>query len=242
MTLGLHESRLRQRRRRRLAILKWVLVFAALFFAGYYAYETGSALAQQEVRDLRQEIESLRQTVAELTNAREDLAQQVEAARVREEQWEERYRRDVPTGESKELFALVQDRLSNGVPADRLEFVIGATSTTASCDGRPDTKRFIVPTPIYQGANDSIGFANSTIRVTAMGESATDSRGNLEAWFDPAKPVTVSFTSLGGKKSEVSGVLPLHHSVVKGENEYRFTIVAGNRGFVNVTGDRCDYP
>jgi len=242
MTLGLHESRLRQRRRRRLAILKWVFVLGALLFAGYYAYETGSALAQQEVRDLRREIDRLRGSVAELTNAREELAREVEAARDREEQWAERYRRDVPTGETKELFALVQDRLSSGVPADRLAFVIGATSTAASCDGRPETKRFIVPTPIYQGANDSVGFANSTIRITARGESAINRNGNPEAWFDPAKPITVTFASLGGKSSEVSGLLPLHHSVVKGENEYRFTIAAGNRGFVNVTGDRCDYP
>ena len=56
MAFGLNETRLRRRRRRQMAVAKWVLILVALFAAGYYAYQTGTVLAQAEVGDLRGEI------------------------------------------------------------------------------------------------------------------------------------------------------------------------------------------
>ncbi len=110
------------------------------------------------------------------------------------------------------------------------------------CKGEPATRRFLVKTPIYQGANDSVNFAANTITVTASGVSATDDAGNPEAWFDPALPITVQFAELGGGQSDVQGILPLHHSLVINDREHKFSIVAGARGFANVTGDECRYP
>jgi len=53
----------------------------------------------------------------------------------------------------------------------------------------------------------------------------------------------VHFSRLGGETSKATAKLPLHHSVVLGDHEYRFTVTAGNsRGFVNVTADRCTFP
>ena len=75
-----------------------------------------------------------------------------------------------------------------------------------------------------------------------MGQSATSASGQPEGWYDPAKPVVLKFSHLGGESSEVTGMLPLHHSMLVGDSEYRFTATAGDRGFINVTADRCKFP
>ena len=87
-----------------------------------------------------------------------------------------------------------------------------------------------------------ISFDRKTVTVTASGEPAVDASGNPQGWFDPAKPVTLRFTEIGGRDSEGHGLLPLHHAMVIGEKEHRFTVLPGDRGFVTVTQERCDYP
>ncbi len=48
---------------------------------------------------------------------------------------------------------------------------------------------------------------------------------------------------LGGKTTIRKGKLPLHTSVVVANEEYLYSVVVGaQRGFVEITGDRCDYP
>ena len=44
------------------------------------------------------------------------------------------------------------------------------------------------------------------------------------------------------KTDNKAGIMPLHHSVVSGNREYRFTIEEGARSFAKVTFDSCDYP
>jgi len=81
-----------------------------------------------------------------------------------------------------------------------------------------------------------------SITVTASGESAVNQNGQVEAWFDIDKPITVAFTQLGGETVSKTGLLPLHHALIGQGNEHRFTISSGPRGFVLVTGQRCAYP
>ena len=87
-----------------------------------------------------------------------------------------------------------------------------------------------------------MSFAENTITVTAEGRSATDEAGNPEAWFDPVHPITLSFTDIGGERADIKGTLPLHHAMVRGDTEYRFTVVTGDRAFVEVTAEGCAYP
>ena len=239
--MGLNETRLRRRRRRQVATAKWLLILGALLTAGYYAYETGTVLAEAEVRELRDEIKGLTRTVGDLRQERDSLATELDTVRRSERDLQIRYRNDVPAGPARELFALVQDRLKSGTPPDRLAFVIGATTPERKCDGSPESKRFIVRTPGVEPGNDWVGFANSTIRVTAEGEPAK-AGGQDQPWYDPGKPVVVRFTRLGGTVSEVKGLLPINHSVVKDGKDYRFSVAGGPRGFVVVTGDRCNFP
>jgi hypothetical protein len=89
----------------------------------------------------------------------------------------------------------------------------------------------------------TVGFASDSIIVTAEGQPAASPDGKPQATFDPGKPVTASFTRPGGKRTQVSGVLPLYHSVVIRNTEYRFAVRADDRrGFLRVTGDRCTFP
>ena len=75
------------------------------------------------------------------------------------------------------------------------------------------------------------------------GSAATDAENRPQAWFDPAKPLTVNFTRIGGESSAATGVLPLQHSVVLGDTEHRFVVTpAEARGFLLITSDSCKYP
>jgi hypothetical protein len=242
MTLGLRDERTRRRRRFRLAVLKWLVGLGVIAGAGIYAYDQAKELAEQDLLQLKDEKLALQQDLDKLQRAFEALQQNNARKSEQIADWQQRYQQDVPSGDLADLLARMQQRLADGVSPERLAFVINAAQVQTACDNTPTTKRFLVKTPLYSGANDSVGFVDNTITVTASGESATSETGAPEAWYDPARPVTIVFTGLGGEQSQAQGVLPLHHSVVRGANEYRFTAVAGAQGFLNVTGDRCDYP
>lgn len=242
MTLGLRDSRNRRRRRFWAGVAKVLLVLIGIGALGFYAYHTGSRLAEHDVTVLREEIAQLTATNEALVSENDVLEADLARAKRQAAEWEGRYQREVPSGEIKQLADLVAEKVRAGVAVDRLAFLINAAGDLGACDNQPETKRFIVPTPLYDGGNSSVGFANGTVTITALGESARNESGQVEAWFDPAAPVTLRFTKLGGEVSEVAGKLPLHHSVLVGDAEYRFTAVAGDRGFITVTGDRCKFP
>ena len=140
------------------------------------------------------------------------------------------------------MLRVIQERMANGVSRKRLAEVIALAQDRDICEPLPDTRRFVVQNPVYAGANDTVSFAENAIVVTATGESQVNAGGRPEAWFDPAKPVTVFFTRPGGETTSTAGVLPLHHAVVVADREYRFSIIAGNRSFAEITGHSCVYP
>lgn len=237
MSLGFHEQRKRRQKLRRawLQILWWTLVAGIAVGIGYVAYDSGTTLARQDVTRLERQL-----ALIEAENT--DLKGDIEAALALEKTIEEHYGRKAPPGAARKLVNLVRDRLAAGVSTERLAFVIQAAQNEERCDEDTSTRRFMARTQLAEGANDTVSFANNRIVVTASGAAAIDSAGNPEAWFNPAKPITVRFAVAGGAASEAAGVLPLHPSVVTGNSEYRFNLVAGARGFINVTGQRCDYP
>jgi hypothetical protein len=243
MALGLRDGKRLERRRRRARMATALLVLGSLVGLGFMAYQSGAALVRLEVADLEGDVRNLRAQVAGLNARVAEVEAARQAALTREAATEARYRREVPTGPARDLFLLMQDRMAKGMTPERLAFVISNTTEGKACDNRPVTKRFIARTPQVRGSNDWVGFEGSTVTVTAEAEPATNDQGAPFSWFDPAKPVRVIFTQLGGAKSEVEGVLPLHHALVRGANEFRFAITAGEaRGFIQVTADRCDYP
>jgi hypothetical protein len=215
-------------------------IFAALEYA---AYAAGGHLAEREVGQLRGEIDHLKQNITMLEDRDTKLQASVQEANAQEAYWKQMYERDVPTGPAKDLQAQVRARLAEGVLPARLSMAIGAVVNKPACEEKPITKRFIVRTPLHPGGNDSVGFADNAITVTAEGKTATTGDGAKLASFDPAQPVTVHFLTLGGRKVEASGVLPIQYSVLTDKAEYRFAFQASDaRGFVTVTGDKCRAP
>ena len=186
MSLGLRDSRDRRRRKFRRAVFKWVLALALIVSAGVFAYETGSRLAERETIRLKEQIAELSKTIEESRQDDSALKAAAEAAEQGQREWQQRYEKDVPSGADKQLYDLARQKLADGVDLERLEFVIRATRNERLCAEGLATRRFIVPTPLYKGANDSVGFAKATITVTAKGQSSRDSSGNPLARFDPA--------------------------------------------------------
>ena len=238
MTLGLYETRSRRRRRIRWATVRWVLALGAVVGAAAFAYEVGSSQEEHQLRELRAQIDELSARQGALQQRNTELQANVMVV-------EERLRdaeKMLPTGAVADLLVQVREKLDAGVDIARLRFLINAAANTPVCPERPVTKRFMVQTLLFAGSNDFVSFADNTITITARGESSTNAQGKAEAWFDPAQPIKLVFTQIGGKVSEVSGKLPLHTSIVIGEDEYRFAATAGEQGFIQVTGERCRLP
>lgn len=235
MTLGLYETRLRRGRRFRWAVVRWVLAVAAVVGAGAFAYEIGSSREQHLLTDLHAQIDDLSVQLSALRQQNTDLQAGV---MVVEEHLRDA-KMEIPSGPVADLLDRVREKLDAGVEIQRLQFLINAAANTPRCSEQPVSKRFMVQTLLFAGANDSVAFADGTITVTARGESVVNAEGKAEAWFDAAKPIELILTMIGGRVIEVSGKLPLHTSVIVGDREHRFTAAAGPQGFVQITAKRC---
>ncbi len=243
MSLGLQDNRRRRRHQRRMALIKWLLVLIFLGGAGAFAYATGAKLARLEVERLEEKVAELNDAQARLKAEKKALQRKLAATEEKLATWQQRYEKNVPQGKPAQLYDLVKRRLSNGMDAERLTFVIEQARTETTCEGGPVTRRFLVQTPLSDGAADSVSFADNTITVTGKGVSAKDGQGRPEAWFDADKAVEVTIRRPGGQAESVKGTLPLHPAVVAQGEEHRFSIVPGDqRGFVEVTWQRCAYP
>jgi outer membrane murein-binding lipoprotein Lpp len=241
MSWGFRDARRTERRRRRVAVLKFFSVLAGMLALGAIAYQSGAELVRVELAALGEETRRLNATITTLNGRIAELEQARQAAAAREAEANARYQRDVPTGTTREIQQLLQARIGEGVPAERLRFLITTATPGNKCENRPVTRRFQVRTPQNRGGVAAVSFEGTT--VTADGEAAQSEAGAPQAWFDPARPLTIAFTQLGGARSEARGTLPLHHSVVRGDAEWRFTAAEADlRGFITVTADKCEYP
>ncbi len=242
MSLGLREARRAERRRRRRRTIGVLALLVGLVALAALAYESGSRLAQMETDALRAEIESQRRAIAALKRDLSATEARLRDSESRVREAEARYARDVPTGVARELFALVQERLSEGLPAERLSLVLRNATAGTKCEPELEIRRFLLATPLVRGGTTSVSFSGGIV-VTGEGVSARSPEGAPFAWFDPAQPVSIVAIQPGGVRTETSGTLPLAFSIVRGATEHRFIVAASElRGFVQVTAERCEYP
>ncbi len=240
MTLGLSNQRRRSyRRRRNIRVMLAIMVVVA---AGALGFRFGIYSAERPVVELEDAIGALRTENIELAAGIQERNRMIARLESEKRDLEERYRKDVPSESDREILALATQKLADGVDYERLAFVIGAAQNERRCVDEAATKRFIVRTPLYSGANSSVLFANGAVTVTAEGIAARSETGAVEQWYDPAEPIKVSFTHIGGEVFEIQGKLPLHKSIVVGDTEYRYSVTQGPRSFVYVSGDQCAYP
>ncbi len=231
-------SRHSAERNRRLlgGLFKLAFFLGSVGVTGFYAYQVGIQLARAEVSALQAEVDRLGQEARAGAETLGKTTQELQAARAEAADFKQRYEAVVPTPEMTALMQVAQGKMAAGVPAQRLQVFLKAADRPKNCRDAL-TKRFLVKTPSYDGENTWVRF-NDLITVAATGKGGN---GGAEQWFDPEADVSVSFTPIGGQADEVSGKLPLQHSMVVSNREYRFTIAPGARGFVEVTGDRCDF-
>ena len=240
----LYDPEKRYRRRRARAFLRILFYAAVLFTVAIFAYQIGveetkgrAAILRDQLNQLEAESAADRSAAvrAEAEVARAESAQQLA------EQALEDLRAQIPTGDLQRLTTLIESKLADGIPPERLTFRIESASLARECTGT-EAKRFILSTPAYSGPNTSVTFAEGRITVAGDGENALSVNDGVLGWFDPEKDVTISFTLIGGEQSIVAGILPLHHSVLLGNEEFRFTVVADEQSLVRVTTDRCALP
>ncbi|MEM6811020.1 MAG: hypothetical protein AAF549_00980 [Pseudomonadota bacterium] len=215
---------------RTFAIISVVLLFG--FWVGkQYGAERIIALEEtlQKVEDQRDSLE-------------EEMTQYNAAAKTattRFEQLQAEVESILPAGPMQDLVTLLREQLDNGTDPERLSFVIRSARPPTGCVD-PDSKRFVVSTPTNPAPKSSVLIADK-LTITAVGEPAVGENGAKEAWYNPAKTVSVSF-QIDDKVEKKTGILPLRHSLVIDEREYRFTIEKGARSFAKVVFDSCDYP
>lgn len=240
MTITLNSFQRHHRERARKRLLGNLLLLTALSATAWYAYGYGE---KQMAARMGQRVDE----VTALTKERDDLRQQVvdlqAAALVSDQKIKEldaRYREQIPDDSVGEMVKVLRTKLSMGVSRERMMTLLSAATNPRNCRSR-ETKRFILSTSLVQGRDSAATFASGAVTVSGEGTNALNGSGQKEAWFDADKPVTMKFRAIGGKVSVAEGTLPLTHNIIDDTLEYRYTIEAGPRGFVAVTGDVCDY-
>ncbi len=265
MMLGLRERRARERRRRLWRAARAAAALAVAAGVCLYVYRLGRLAGGRESNGLRQEIAVLTATVADLRAqaaapapagtppgpaagpaAPDPLADAGLLDRLLERNAELEAEIDRLGAEGvpdRDIAALVRQKLDGGVPPERLKVAIAATTREPVCEGAPVSRRFVVATPLRRDeANGAATFADSAITVPAEGAAPPDARGRERLRFDPRQAVTVRFAVRDGAATEVSGVLPLEHTLVLGGQEHRFTAEAGAQGLLRVTDRVCRFP
>jgi len=239
--MSLYDSERRYRRRMWGGVVRFVIFVGVVLATAMTAYEFGAEDIEGQRRLHQEQLLEFEQARSVSEQEAANLRVAVEKAKLAVAEWERRYAADVPTGDRKLMLDLVTERLESGVDPERLAFLINAAEEKRECEA-VETKRFLVKTPLYDGANTSVSFANEAVAVTGTGESETTAAGLPQAWFDPKKPVSLVFTRIDGQRSEISGVLPLQQSVVHDGVEHHFLVRPGARGFAQVAAERCAYP
>jgi len=232
---GRYQRRAAEGRRR---FFIFIMLLAALCIISYHwgaeNVRSSEAAYKQQADKLQSERAALDQTI---TTLRADA----QSADLRYQQLQEKYNEEVPTGDLKILTDILRKQLAAGIRADRLTYLIDSARPPRNCSP-PTTKRFVMGTSVYSGPHGNVAFANGAITVTGQGESAVGAANKQEAWYDPGKPVTITFQTTGGKDTVKTGLLPIQHSIILAAKEWRLTVAAGERSFITVTADSCDYP
>jgi len=239
--MNLYDSDRRYRRRFWGGMLRLVIFVALIGATAIVSYQFGIEDLESQVRGYQQEIFDLENRHSELEQETANLRVAAERAKLTVEEWERRYRTDVPIGDRKQMLDLATERLQAGVSADRLGFLIKSAEEPRNC-GPVESKRFLVRTPLYDGKNTVVSFADDAIVISGTGESAKTADGLPQAWFDPLQSVTIQITRVDGETRVVSGRLPLNGSIIHGGAEHRFQMRAGATGFIQIAAEKCGYP
>lgn len=218
-----------------MTVIGLIILFAVV---GFYF---GKERALQDKILLSRQVETMTAERTQMEETLTKLRSEVQTANMRLDTLKKNYESAVPAGAARDLISLVTREITEGADPERLAFLIRSGRPPRNCKD-PETRRFIVATPTYSGAQSQISVADGAILIKSSGVSARNASGAPEAWYDPAKPVHLEFTVKDGRVEKKSGVMPISHTIVLEGREYRFTAAEGVKSFAKVTFDSCDYP
>lgn len=231
----------RYRRRSHERMVAFIVVLAILFLSFGLGFWIGGQVGEQQNKSLKAQVEELRMEKDKLQATATELRAEAQTALTRYEQLQNTYEEVLPDGPMRELVLILKQQLDEGGDPARLSFLIRSARPPRNCT-EPETKRFVVSTPAYQGPDSEITIADGALVIRGSGASAVNASGSAEAWYDPSKKVKIEFTGQGGVKEVKEGIMPINHSIVVGNREYRVSVSEGARSFAKVSFDSCDYP
>ena len=230
-------SRYKQRARHRVfSFVRWIVVVVIFVGGGFFfgkQYSSSALLASDRQLAVLEEERS--ELIAEVT----DFRAMAQTADARYENIQQAYEEALPSGGVQELVGLMNKQLADGVSLERLEQAILNAQRPRQCSD-PETRRFIVSTPHYEGSTPQISLDDDAIIVKASGTSVVNEEGEAEAWYDPTKQVKLDFELRDGEPDMKEAIMPFDHSIVLGDKEYRFSVSAGAKSFIKLTYDICD--
>ncbi len=185
----------------------WLFIAGCIGALGWSAYQTGSVLAESRVTGLLGQVATL---TAERDGARTDAGRfqaLLSEQRAATATLQGRYDTDVPRGDLAQLFGLARDRLSGGLPAERLSQILREAAPTRSCEGRFTRRRFPIGQPGRTEEGTTLLEGLIQVAVTAPGtdlKAATVTVGRTWA----AEPLKL--TGLPAKQDIAINNLVLH--------------------------------
>ncbi len=230
----------RYRQRSAVRTTRYITFFFIFLFILGSGYWLGGMRYQQNIYILKEEKRILSEENSLAQSEMIELRAEAQTANVRLEQLKASYDELLSEGAMRDIVMLVRKQIDQGVDAQRLKSVILSARPPQNCSD-PESKRFIVSTPVYKGPSSAASI-NGVISIFGDGVSSKNSKGNKEAWFDAGQPVNITFKATGAKPQNKKGLLPLRHSMIIKDKEYRFTVTKGAKSFAKVTFDHCDYP
>ena len=252
---GLRETG-RQQRRRRIAFLMRILIYVLVVCGvAWFSYSEGRRISQSRIDNLESQViaDAHRQRTKpspppsrpRVPNRNCAPLSTPAKTRLRDEAaaWQQRYESEVPHGEAAVLWTQVTERLGGR-----------HQRRAAGRDHRPRRRR----TQLRRRNADQThrrqdrvprrhGECRKLRRRPYLGDRQRARRRPTKtaipaAWFDPAKPVSLVFSTIGGGTETIEGPLPVYHNVLIGSDQYRFAVSEGPPDFAIVTVERCDYP
>lgn len=243
--LSTYEGTRRNRRRRAWRRGVWWLALVALVAAvGSAAYRLGTSQGRTEAARLEQDLASLREAGRLMAERTARAEQQAEAATARAAQLQRQLETELPRGVLKELGDRLAERLRQGVPPERLAFLLDQAAIVRPCARDPERQRLTVHTTQATVPAGSAAFAEGRILVSAEGAaSAAPTMTGDPPGFDAARPIVVRFLAIDGDVGTVRGVLPLTYALAQGKEEFQFAIRASDRpDQIDITSQRCPLP
>ena len=228
-------TRYRDRSQHRMrAFFKTLFWLVFLFGSGFFV---GKEFSVSQIHVLKDQVANLSEERGSVQNEMTDLRAQVQTANTRYEALKATYE-ETFDGPMKDLLADLESKIEKGMEPARLAKIIRTAGAPRQCE-QPQTKRFVVDTPTYNGPDTGVKIAEGVIGVTADGVSARNGNGDPEAWYDPSKKVSVTLSPSGGAAVKKHAVMPFHYSLIVENREYRFQFEAGVKSFIKVTFDSC---